>query len=101
MVRKAAPRATEAISYRMPAFLIDGSAFIYYAPFSHHIGIYPPVKGDAQLRADLQPYAGPKGNLRFPLDAAMPYALIGRVVKARLREHQAARSAKRPRGARP
>src|SRR5947208_10697794 len=66
-VRAAAPAATEVISYRMPAFKLHG-ILLYFAAFQHHIGLYPPVKGDAKLVKAAAPYAGEKGNLRFPLD---------------------------------
>lgn len=85
-VRKAAPRAEERISYRMPAFFQDG-VVIYFAAFKKHIGIFPPVR-DAALREQLAPYAGPKGNLQFPLSKPIPYALITKIVKARLRENR-------------
>lgn len=88
LVRRLAPAAEEVISYRMPAFKLDGM-LIFYAPFKAHIGIFPPVKGDAALEADLEPYRGPKRNLRFPLDEKIPYALIGRVVKARIADQRA------------
>ena len=84
IVRQEARGAVERISYRMPAFF-DGGAIIYFAPFRHHVGIFPPVKGDAALERALAKYRGEKGNLRFPLDEPMPYPLIRRVVRARLR----------------
>ena len=84
IVRKEAPGAEERISYRMPAFF-QGGAIIYFAPFKHHIGMFPPVKGDAALEKALAKYRGEKGNLRFPLDEPMPYPLIRRVVRARLK----------------
>lgn len=87
MVRAAAPEASEKISYQMPAFAWDG-ILIYYAAFKNHIGIYPPVIGDQQLRQDLAPYLGPKGNLKFPLDQPIPYELIARVIDWRIREHR-------------
>ena len=86
-VRKAAPKAEGRISYRMPAFFQDG-VLIYFAAFKQHIGVFPPVR-DERLRAAVAKYAGPKGNLRFPLAEAMPYALIARIVKARLRHNVA------------
>src|SRR5437588_11835412 len=85
-IRKAAPRAIEKISYRMPAFTLDGD-LIYFAAFKQHIGIYPPVQGDEKLSKELARYRGEKGNLKFPLDEPIPYALIGRVVKFRVKEH--------------
>ncbi|MGC4080888.1 MAG: DUF1801 domain-containing protein [Vicinamibacterales bacterium] len=96
IVRASAPTATEVISYRMPAFTLDG-ALLYYAPFKAHIGIFPPIKGDAALNASLDRYRGPKGNLRFPLDEPMPYTLIRRLVRQRIAEHLAARAAKQAR----
>ena len=86
-VRKAAPKAKEKISYRMPAFFQDG-ALIYFAAFKNHIGIFPPVRGDATLLKQLAPYRGPKGNLKFSLDEPMPYDLIRRIVISRLKERE-------------
>ena len=83
-VRAAAPHATERLSYRMPAFFAP-KVLVYFAAFQHHIGIYPPVRGNAGLTRALAPYRGEKGNLRFPLDEPIPYALITRIVKQRLR----------------
>jgi uncharacterized protein YdhG (YjbR/CyaY superfamily) len=101
IVRKVAPEAEERVSYGMPAFALNGM-LIYFAAFKNHIGIFPPVKGDAKFQKDVAPYQGPKGNFKFPLDNPMPYALIERIVKVRLKEHleqKAARSPKRMRAA--
>jgi len=87
-VRRAAPEARERISYGIPAFWMNGD-FIYFAAFRRHIGLYPPVKGDEKLRKAVARYAGEKGNLKFPLDEPIPFCLIGRVVRARIREHRA------------
>lgn len=84
IVREEAPGAEERISYRMPAFF-QGGAIIYFAAFTHHVGMFPPVKGDAALEKALAKYRGEKGNLRFPFDEPMPYPLIRRVVQARLK----------------
>ena len=84
-VRAAVPEATEGISYRMPVFRLGG-VLIYYAAFQHHIGVYPPVAGDAALERALAPYAGEKGNLRFPYDQPMRYDLIERIVRLRAKQ---------------
>jgi uncharacterized protein YdhG (YjbR/CyaY superfamily) len=85
-VRKAAPDAEEKISYRMPAFFQNG-VLIYFAAFKNHIGVFPPVRGDARLIKQLAPYRGPKGNLKFPLSEPIPYNLISRIVKLRVKEN--------------
>ena len=81
-VRGAVPDAEETISYRMPAFR-KKKILIYFAAFKNHVGLYPPVKGDTALLKAVAPYAGEKGNLRFPLDQPIPYELIERIVKLR------------------
>jgi uncharacterized protein YdhG (YjbR/CyaY superfamily) len=59
---------------------------VYFAAFKKHIGFYPPVRGDAKLAKALSPYTGEKGNLKFPLDQRMPYGLIARLVKFRVKQ---------------
>jgi uncharacterized protein YdhG (YjbR/CyaY superfamily) len=93
MVRKAVPRAEERISYRIPAYFLDGIV-VYFAAFRNHIGLFPPVR-DAKLRKAASRYAGPKGNLKFPLDDPIPYGLIARIVKSRVKENREAAVARK------
>jgi uncharacterized protein YdhG (YjbR/CyaY superfamily) len=93
-IRKAAPSAQEKISYQIPTFTLDGN-LIHFAAFKNHIGLYPPVKGDEKLKADVSPYMGEKGNLKFPLGQPIPYALIARIVKARVKEQREKARARR------
>ncbi len=88
VIRAAAPAAEEVISYRMPAFKQHG-ILVYFAAFKNHIGLFPPVRGDAKLAKALALYAGPKGNLKFPLDRPIPYTLIRRVVRLRVKQDAA------------
>jgi uncharacterized protein YdhG (YjbR/CyaY superfamily) len=92
-VRKAAPDAAETISYAIPCFTLRG-ALVYFAAFKQHIGFYPPVRGDPRLEKAVSSYAGEKGNLRFPLDQPIPYALIERIVKLRVKQNLAKAAAK-------
>ena len=87
-IRSAAPDAQETISYRIPAFTLNGT-LVYFAGFKNHIGLYPPVRGDATLEKAIAKYAGEKGNLRFPLDEPIPYRLITRIVKLRVKQNMA------------
>lgn len=88
-IRIAAPGAQEVISYRMPAFKSSTGIIAYFAAFKNHIGLFPPVTGDARLLKAAAPYAGPKGNLKFPLDEPIPYDLIARIVKQRVKQNSA------------
>ena len=98
-IRNAAPDAQETISYKIPTFTLHG-ALVYFAAFSKHIGFYPPVRGDARLEKAVARYAGEKGNLRFPLDKPMPYGLIKRIVKLRVKQNLSKAAGSRRRAAR-
>jgi uncharacterized protein YdhG (YjbR/CyaY superfamily) len=87
------PLAVRCISYNMPAYKLE-CTFFYFAAFKRHVGVYPPVSDDAQLIKDLAPYRNERGNLAFPLAAAVPYGLIERVVFA-LADQYGHKSAKR------
>ena len=95
-ISNAAPGAQETISYQIPAFTLSG-ALVYFAAFKNHIGFYPPARGDAKLEKAISGYAGEKGNLRFPLDQPIPYSLIERIVKLRVKQNLAA-AARRKKG---
>jgi uncharacterized protein YdhG (YjbR/CyaY superfamily) len=85
-IRNAAPDAQETISYNIPTFTLNG-ALVHFAAFKKHIGFFPPVRGDARLEKAASKYAGEKGNLRFPLDQPIPYSLIERLVKLRIKQN--------------
>ncbi|HEX5439197.1 MAG TPA: DUF1801 domain-containing protein [Gemmatimonadaceae bacterium] len=93
-IRSVAPDAQETISYRIPTFTLNG-VLIRFAAFRHHIGLYPPVKGDAKLVKAISRYAGPKGNLQFPLDEPIPYHLIERIAKLRVQQNAAKAAARK------
>jgi uncharacterized protein YdhG (YjbR/CyaY superfamily) len=93
-IRHAAPEAKETISYMMPAFKQYG-ILVYFAAWKQHIGLYPPVSGDKALEKAIARYAGPKGNFQFPLDEPIPYDLIERIVKLRVKQDSANATARR------
>lgn len=93
-IRRAAPDATETISYQMPAFKQHG-ILVYFAAWKKHIGLYPPISGDKALEKAVARYAGPKGNLQFPLDEPIPYDLIEQIVKLRVKQDMEKAASKR------
>ena len=93
-IKKAAPTAKETISYGIPAFNLNGTYLIYYAGYKRHVSIYPVPGGDAAFRKTISPYVAGKGTLRFPLDEPIPYTLIARIVKIRVKENRASAAAK-------
>jgi len=92
-IRTAAPRATEVISYNIPAYRLNGM-LVYFAGFKSHIGLYPPVRGDARLEKAVARFAGPRGNLRFSHDEPLPVGLIGRIVRHKVRQDRARAAAR-------
>jgi len=88
-IRNAAPDAQETISYKMPTFTLNG-VLVHFAAFKKHVGLFPPVRGDARLEKAVSIYAGERGNLRFPLDQPIPYVLIERIVKLRVKQNLSA-----------
>jgi uncharacterized protein YdhG (YjbR/CyaY superfamily) len=96
-IRNVASEARETISYRIPAFTQRG-ILVYFAAFKNHIGLYPPVSGDPKIEKAILPYAGEKGNLRFPLNQPIPYGLIERIVKLRVKQNLAKAAAKNKKG---
>lgn len=87
-VQKAAPRATEAIKYDMPTFVL-GANLVHFAAFKKHIGFFGGSTDGGRLSAETRPYEGPKGSLRFPYDKPVPYGLIRKIVQAKARENRA------------
>ena len=93
-IRKAAPRAEETISYKMPTFNLDGRHLIYFAAYKKHIGVYPVPSGDEKFKEQIARYQAGKGTLQFPLDQPIPYTLIARIVKLRAKESRVQSAAK-------
>jgi uncharacterized protein YdhG (YjbR/CyaY superfamily) len=85
-IRKAAPKAQETISYRIPVFMLEGPV-VYFAAFKHHLGFYPTSSGTRKFRKELAGYKGAKGSVQFPLDQPMPLDLIAKIAKFRVKEN--------------
>jgi uncharacterized protein YdhG (YjbR/CyaY superfamily) len=92
-IRDAAPDATEAISYAMPTFKLNGN-LVHFAAFKNHIGLYPTPSALDKFKEELSTYEGSKGAVRFPLDKPMPLALITEIVKFRVNENMEKAEAK-------
>jgi uncharacterized protein YdhG (YjbR/CyaY superfamily) len=84
VIRSVAPKnAMEVISYRIPAFR-QKKIIVWYAAFSSHCSLFPTAAVIEEFRDELKNYAISKGTIQFPLDKALPSALIKRIVKARV-----------------
>lgn len=93
-IRKAAPDATESISYRIPTFKLHGSYLVYFAGHTKHIGVYPAPVDAPALKKELAPYATGKGTVQFPMDKPIPTDVITKIVKYRAKENLERNAAK-------
>jgi uncharacterized protein YdhG (YjbR/CyaY superfamily) len=84
-IRKAAPKAEEWISYRIPTFKMNGN-LVWFAAFKSHIGLYPSASGIAEFREELSAYKVAKGSVQFPLNKPLPLTLVSRIVRFRVKE---------------
>lgn len=85
-IQKAAPGATETISYAIPTFTLNGKHIVHFAAFKTHIGFYATPTGHTAFEKELSKYKQGKGSVQFPLDAPMPLSLITKIAKFRLKE---------------
>jgi uncharacterized protein YdhG (YjbR/CyaY superfamily) len=86
-IRAAVPGAVETISYRIPTFELDGRPLIYAAAWKEHTSLYPLTGAVRRALGDqLARYAHSKGTIRFPLNKALPIALVKKIVKTRVTE---------------
>jgi uncharacterized protein YdhG (YjbR/CyaY superfamily) len=84
-IRKCAPKAEETISYQMPAFR-QKRILVYFAAFKNHIGFYPTPSGIEKFRKELSGYEVSKGTIKFRIDKPVPFDLIEKIVKFRVKE---------------
>lgn len=86
LIQNTAPEATEAISYGMPTFKLNGKNLVHFAAWKNHIGFYATPSGNAAFKKELSVYKGAKGSVQFPIDEPIPYTLIEKIVKFRVKE---------------
>ncbi len=86
-IRKAVPKAEEAISYKIPTYKLQGSPVLYFAGWKQHFSLYPVTASVvAAFKDDIAAYVVTKGTIRFPLSQPVPMKLIGRIAKFRAKE---------------
>lgn len=84
-IAKALPKATEVISYKMPAFK-QHKVLIYFAAYKNHIGLYPTSSGIKAFEKDFANYKWSKGAVQFPINEKMPLKLIEKIARFRAKE---------------
>ncbi|HUQ42653.1 MAG TPA: DUF1801 domain-containing protein [Candidatus Limnocylindrales bacterium] len=88
VIRAAAPKAVEKISYGIPFYEYKGR-LIYFAGYERHVALYAAWPKDPKYTKQLERYRASKATVRFNIDEPLPLALITKVVKARVKENEA------------
>lgn len=87
-IKKAAPKAEEAIKYGIPTFVLNGN-LVHFAAYKSHIGFYPAPSGLLAFKKEIARYKSSKGAVQFPLDESLPLDLVSKIVKFRVAENSA------------
>jgi uncharacterized protein YdhG (YjbR/CyaY superfamily) len=83
VIKKAAPKAEEAIKYGIPTYVLHGN-LVHFGGFKNHLGFYPAPQGIEEFKKELSVYKGSKGAIQFPYDQPLPKSLITKIVKFRI-----------------
>lgn len=93
MIKAAAPKATEGISYQMPMYKQHGMV-IGFAAFKNHCSIFPGARAVATHKDELKGYETSKGTIRFPIGKPLPATLVKKLVKESVLANETAFSEK-------
>ena len=86
-IRSIVPKAVECISYRMPAFRLDGTVVAGFSATATGCSYFP-FSGTTlrTLARDLRAYDKTKSSLHFTPERPLPAALVRKLIKARIAE---------------
>ena len=78
------PDAEQVISYKVPAFRVDGRIVAGFAAFKDHLS-YLPFSGSVlpELARELEGYTMTKSALHFSVDRPLPKTLVRKLIAAR------------------
>ena len=91
VIRESAPEAEETINYGIPTFRLNGN-LVHFAAFKNHIGFYPTPSAVVAFKKELTPFKQAKGSIQFPLDKPIPFDLVKKIVKFRVKENESKKS---------
>ena len=91
-IRSVVPaKATETISYQIPAFR-HNVVLVWYAAFSNHCSLFPTAAVMDKFKNELKSFTTSKGTVQFPLDKPLPVALIKKIVRTRVAQSESKKS---------
>ena len=87
IIKKNAPNAEEGISYGMPAYKLNKKPLVYFACYPKHIGFYATPTGHEKFKKELSSYKQGKGSVQFPHEKPIPFELVEKMIKFRMKEN--------------
>lgn len=88
-IHKAASGVTEGFKYDMPVFRFGDAYIFYVGGWKKHVGLYPIYPQAPELEAEIAPLRSSKDTVKLVYSKPIPYPLITRLVKARVKELKA------------
>lgn len=92
VIKSAAPKAVEKISYGMPFYEYGGTGIkgrlIYFAAFKKHISLFITPWYAKSIPGEMKKYHISKATYQFPLNEPIPFKLIKDTVKALAHERK-------------
>ena len=86
-IRKAVPEAGEEMSYRLPAYRLQGDVVLYFAGWKTHYSLYPAHERVVRaFKDELAPYELSRCGIRLPLSQPVPVKLIDRIARLRAKK---------------
>lgn len=81
--------AKEVISYGIPAFDLNGKHVVFFAAYEKHVSIHPFPYDAPEFKKEQDSYKTSKGTIQFPLDKPIPFPIIKKITKFKLKENLA------------
>jgi len=85
-IQESASKAEETISYGIPTYRLNGN-LVHFGGFKNHVGFYPAPQAITFFEKELSLYKTSKGTIQFSLDKPIPYDLVKKIVKYRVKEN--------------
>jgi uncharacterized protein YdhG (YjbR/CyaY superfamily) len=86
VIRESAPGVEETLSYGIPTFDLNGRHLVHFSAYKSHVGFYPTSSGIEAFKKELSRFKTSKGTVQFPLDKPIPFDLVRKIVKFRVKE---------------
>ena len=90
IIRAAAPKAEECISYQLPTFRLNGKLLVGFGAAVKHCAFYPMSAATVKdYGEELKDFSTSKGTIRFQPNQPIPSTLVRKIVKTRIAENEA------------